>query len=148
MNRRIVFLLVLLAISPVTSAQSVASAQTLDSLKSFKEPLVSLLHSQLGVTENQARGGIGSMLALAQEKLAKDDFEQVVSLVPGATYLDTARRLGAVTGPVTSMAGLNDALSRMGLNPETAAKFVPAVTDYLGQTGGEATQNLLAKVFR
>jgi hypothetical protein len=148
MNRRIVLLLVLLAIAPVATAQNLASARTLDSLKSFKEPLVSLLYSKLGVTENQARGGIGSMLALAQQKLAKDDFEQVASLVPGATYLDTARRLGAVTGPVTSMAGLNDALGRMGLNPETAAKFVPAVTDYLGKTGGETTQYLLASVFR
>jgi hypothetical protein len=36
----------------------------------------------------------------------------------------------------------------MGLNPETAAKFVPTVTDYLGKTGGETTQNLLASVFR
>lgn len=148
MYRRIVCLLVVLAIAPVASAQNLTPAQNLDSLKSFREPLVSLLHSELGVTENQARGGIGSMLALAQEKLAKDDFERVARLVPGATYLDTARRLGAVTGPVMNMAGLNDALGRMGLNPETATKFVPAVTAYVGKTGGETTQNLLATVFR
>jgi hypothetical protein len=147
MYRRIACLLVLLAMPELCPAQTLASAQTLDSLRSFKEPLVSQLYSLLGVTENQARGGIGSMLALARERLSKDQFEYVATLVPGATYLDTARRLGAVTGPVTNMAGLHSALGRMGMSPETAARFVPAVTDYLGTAGGETAQNLLSSVF-
>jgi hypothetical protein len=46
------------------------------------------------------------------------------------------------------MAGLNSALERMGMSSATAARFVPAVTDYLGQVGGENTQNLLNSVFK
>jgi hypothetical protein len=148
MRRQIACLLVLLGMPALCIAQTLASAQTLDSLRSFKEPLVSQLYNQLGLTENQARGGIGSMLALAQERLSKEQFYYVATLVPGATYLDTARKLGAVTGPVTDMAGLNSALGRMGMSSETAARFVPTVTDYLVKAGGEPTQNLLASVFK
>jgi Protein of unknown function VcgC/VcgE (DUF2780) len=147
MHRRIAVQFVLLAMPGFCAAQTLVAAQSLDSLRSFKEPLVSQLYSELGVTENQARGGIGSMLALAQERLSKPEFEQVATLVPGATYLDTAKRLGAVTGPVTNMAGLHSALRRMGMSSETAARFVPAVKDYLSRAGGEPTQNLLADVF-
>jgi hypothetical protein len=34
-----------------------------------------------------------------------------------------------VTGPLGNLAGLTGALGKLGINPETAAKFVPMVTD-------------------
>ena len=75
---------------------------------SLKDPLIGLLSSQLGVTENQAKGGIGSYLTLAKEKLAKGDFEKIAALVPGASkYMETAKKLGAVAGPLGNLAGLN-----------------------------------------
>ena len=84
-----------------------AHAQTpsLESLTSAtKNPLLGALTSQLGVTENQARGGVGSYLTLLQEKLAKGDFDKIASLVPGASgYLDSAKKLGAVTGPLKDL---------------------------------------------
>jgi hypothetical protein len=43
------------------------------------------------VSEDQARGGIGSYLTLLQEKLAKGDFDKIAALVPGASgYLDSS----------------------------------------------------------
>ena len=54
------------------------------------------------------------MLTLAQEKLAKGDF-------------DKAKSLGAVTG----------ALGKLGVNSHTASKFVPAVTKFVGKSGGK-----------
>ncbi len=107
--------------------------------------LLGLLTSQLGVTETQAAGGVGSYLALAQEKLTKGDFDQVAALVPGASkYIDQARSLGAIAGPIGNLAGLNSSLGKLGISPETAAKFTPAVTDYLGKAGGSSVQNALA----
>jgi len=61
-----------------------AHAQTpsLESLTSAtKNPLLGALTSQLGLTENQARGGVGSYLTLLQEKLAKGDFDKIAPLV-------------------------------------------------------------------
>jgi hypothetical protein len=117
-----------------------------DSLSSaLKNPLMGALTSQLGVTEDQAKGGIGSYLTLLQEKLAKGDFDKIASLIPGASgYLDTAKKLGAVTGPLTNMKGLTGALGKLGMSADTVAKFTPMVTDYLGKAGGPTVQNLLA----
>jgi len=125
-----------------------AHAQTpsLESLTSAtKNPLLGALTSQLGVTENQARGGVGSYLTLLQEKLAKGDFDKIASLVPGASgYVDSAKKLGAVTGPLKNLQGLNGALGTRGMNAETVAKFTPLVTNYLGKLGGPTVQSMLA----
>ena len=142
MTRRIVLLIALLA--PLTT-----SAQYLDSLKSLQDPLMGMLQSQLGVTQDQAAGGIGSILTLAQEKLIKGDFDKIAQLVPGASkYMAQAKSLGAVTGPIKDMKGLQDALGRLAMSPETRAKFVPAVTNYIGKAGGESVQKLLAGVLK
>ena len=143
MNRRLA--LAMLAALPFAS-----QAQTLSSLTTaVKDPLMKMLTSQLGVTENQAKGGLGSYLTLLQEKLSKGDFDKIASLVPGASgYLDTAKQLGAVTGPLSNLAGLNGALGKLGMNSETVAKFAPTVTDYLGKAGGSGVQSMLAGVFK
>jgi len=126
----------------------VAGAQSLDSLKgllSSTDPIVGALKGALGVTENQAEGGLGSILTLAREHLAKGDFDKIAAAVPGAQkYLDAAKKLGAVTGPVTNSSGLDSAYSRLGIAPETAAKFTPTVLDAVGKVGGESVRNLLA----
>jgi len=131
----------------------IAIAGTLDALKnatnSLSAPLGSLLQSQLGVTSDQASGGLGSFLTLARERLAAGDFDKIASLVPGASgYMDTAKKLGAVTGPVGNVAGLNSALGGLGMNAETVQKFVPTVSDYLGKAGGSSVQSLLGTVLK
>jgi|KBSSwiStaDraftv2_1062776.scaffolds.fasta_scaffold508451_2 hypothetical protein len=106
--------------------------------------LTGLLSKNLGVTQNQAEGGVGSMLKLAQEKLSAGDFDMVAKAVPGAQkYLDKARSLGAYTGAVNNAAGLNGALARLGIPPETSAKFMPMVTNYVGKVGGPKVGALL-----
>lgn len=114
-----------------------------------KNPLMGMLTSQLGITESQAGGGLGSYLTLAQEKLAKGDFDRLASFIPGASkYMDQAKALGAVAGPLQNLAGLNGALGKLGIEPETAAKFVPMVTDYLGKAGGSSMQSMLAGMLK
>lgn len=139
MNRR--WILSALATLPL-----LAGAQSLDSLKKLAgDPLVGMLKSTLGVTDAQAEGGVGSMLTLAQEHLAKGDFDKIAQVVPGTQkYLDSAKKLGAVTGPLKNSAGLNSAFSRLGMKPETATKFAPTVLDAVGKIGGDSTRNLLA----
>lgn len=123
-----------------------AQTGTLSSLGSaLKDPLLKTLTSQLGVTETQAQGGIGAYLTLLQEKLAKGDFDKITSLVPGASkYMESAKKLGAVAGPLQNLAGLNGALGKLGMSSESTSKFVPTVTDYLGKVGGDSVQKMLA----
>ena len=143
MNRRIA----LLGLAALSFA---AHAQDLGSLTSaIKNPLMGMLTTQLGITESQATGGLGSYLALAQEKLAKGDFDRLASFVPGASkYIEQAKSLGAVTGPLQNLAGLNGALGKLGMNAETVGKFVPMVTDYLGKAGGSSMQKALAGMLK
>jgi Protein of unknown function VcgC/VcgE (DUF2780) len=108
------------------------------------DALISGLTSTLGVTEEQAQGGVGSILTLAQEKLAAGDFDKIAEVIPGSEeYLDMAKDLGAVTGQVGNLTGLNSALGRLGITPDQAAKFVPAVTDAVTKTGGPEVGKLL-----
>jgi hypothetical protein len=127
-----------------------AAAQTLPgSLQTLSNPLMSKLTSSLGVTQQQAEGGVGSILTLAQEKLAKGDFDKVASLIPGASgYLEKARSLGAVTGPLLNGAGLTGALGKLGIDAPTAARFVPTVTKFVSKAGGSKLGGLLTNALK
>lgn len=145
MNRRNA-LLAFLAAPLVARSQN----STLDSLtSSLKDPLMKLLTSQLDVTEAQATGGVGSYLTLAQEKLPKGDFDKIASYIPGASkYMESAKSLGAVSGPLKNLAGLNAALGKLGMKPETVSKFAPTVTDYIGKVGGDSVKQMLVGVMK
>jgi hypothetical protein len=147
MPRKLVALALVLPMlsGAVCAGDPVNTESLLSSVKSAgSSQLTGLLTKQLGVTQSQAEGGVGSMLKLAQEKLSAGDFDMVAKAVPGAQkYLDKAKSLGAYTGSLGNMAGLNGALSKLGIPPETAAKFVPAVTNFVGKAGGSKVGNLL-----
>ena len=108
---------------------------------------MSLLGRTLGLSSDQLEGGVGSILTLAQEKLVRGDYDKVAAAIPGASkYLDKAKQLGAVTGPLGDVAGLNSALGRLGIDQETAAKFVPAVKETASRLGGGEVGKLLSGV--
>ena len=106
--------------------------------------ITTLLTKQLGVTDAQAGGGVGAMLKLAQEKLSAGDFDQIAKAIPGADkYLANAKQLlgGANIG---NKAGLQGAFSKLGMSPSMVDQFIPIVTQFVGQTGGEQAKTLLA----
>ena len=126
-----------------------AAAQLPSSLQSLSNPLLGKLTSSLGVTQNQAEGGVGSILTLAQEKLAKGDFDKIAALIPGASgYLEKAKSLGAVAGPLVNGAGLNGALGKLGIDAATAAKFIPTVTKFVSKAGGSKLGGLLTTALK
>ena len=127
-----------------------AAAQSLPgSLQSLSNPLMSKLTSSLGVTQDQAEGGVGSILALASEKLAKGDYDKIAALIPGASgYLEKAKSLGAVAGPLLNGAGLNSALGKLGIDAATAAKFIPQVTKFVSKAGGSKLGGLLTNALK
>jgi Protein of unknown function VcgC/VcgE (DUF2780) len=135
--------------APLLHAQNPINTDALKSsvMGSGSNALLGMLTSKLGVTQNQAEGGVGSILKLAQEKLVKGDFDQVAAVIPGASkYLDKAKSLGAFTGNLDNVAGLNGALGKLGISPDTAARFIPAVTDFVGKAGGSKVGGLLKSV--
>jgi hypothetical protein len=150
MNRRIALLTLVSIPLASISVSAYAQGSGLGSMVgALKDPLTNMLMSKLGITENQAKGGIGSYLTLAKEKLAKGDFDKIAKLLPGASkYMDSAKQLGAVAGPLGNLAGLNGALGKLGMKPEAVTAFAPTVTDYIGKMGGEGVSSMLSGILK
>jgi hypothetical protein len=107
------------------------------------------LGTTLGLSKDQMQGGVGSVLKLAQEKLQKGDFDKVAAAIPGASkYLDKAKSLGAFTGNLNNLAGLNGALGKLGIGPDMASKFLSQLPDVVSKTGGEDVGKLLSGVLK
>jgi hypothetical protein len=116
-----------------------------DSLKGAAPALTSVVAEKYGLTDNQAAGGVGSILSLAKEKLKPSDYTQLASAIPGAAgYIDKAKSLGAVTGKIGNRQGLNTAFGKLGITPEVGSQLISTVVDYAGKLGGGKTATLLS----
>lgn len=141
-SRRI---LLFVCASLLTALVAPAWAGFTDSL--LGKDLDSLLGKQLGLTNDQSKGGIGAILGLAKEKLSSADYDKMVATVPGANgYVDKAKKMGLLNKPVGSKAGLDSLFSKLGIPKDKAAQMVPAVTELVGKIGGEQAKALLASV--
>ena len=123
-------------------ALDVAIAEILDvGVEAGGEPVA----QKYGLSENQAEGGIGSILTLAKEKMKSCDYTQLASAIPGASnYVDKAKSLGAVTGKVGNREGLNAAFGKLGITHEVGSQLISTVVDYASKLGGGKSSALLA----
>lgn len=140
-RRSLALLLVVVSFLPLSCAELQSSGVT--------NVLTQLVTSQLGVTADQANGGVGSILSLAKEKLPSMDFTTLTKFIPGAdSFMKAANDLGAVTGPIGDQAGLTSAFSRLGMGPDMVPKFSQTMSDFVGKAGGDQAKNLLASVMK
>ena len=133
----------IVAFVSIVALTAVAYASGLDSMLS--KGMDSTLAKQLGISSDQAKGGMGSVLALGKEKLSSADYSKLAGAIPGADkYVSKAKEMGVKT-PLKDTNGLNAALAKLGIPPDKAAKFVPAVKSLVGQVGGPEIQGILSK---
>lgn len=121
------------------------------------DDLIRKLTKDLGVTRDQAKGGLVALLRAGQQNMARPDFEQFVADIPGAdkllknapaqsTLSSLAGGLGSLLGGRSSAgrwAGLAASFTELGVDLDTAKKFGPIVIEYVRQHGGE---NLVDKI--
>src|SRR5215471_14160785 len=111
--------------------------------------LALLAIGQPSTSKAEMEGGLGSVLKLAQEKLQKGHFDKVAAAIPGASgYLDKAKSLGAVNGPLKDLGGLNAALGKLGISPDTASKFLSELPGLVSKAGSEDAGKLLSTVLK
>jgi hypothetical protein len=120
----------------------------------------------LNVTPQQAVGGTGALLSLAQNSLGSDQYSQLSGAVPGLDQLTGSNglnQLGALSGllggaqqqPVPAQTGallnnvsnlqqLNQAFSALGMQTGLVAQFAPILLQFLGAqgVGNSLLQNL------
>lgn len=121
------------------------------------DALIKKLTKDLGVSQQQARGGLVALLRTGQQNLGKADFAEFLADMPGAEKLlkgapppsalsSLAGGLGSLLGGRSSAgrwAGLAATFTELGVDLDTAKKFGPIVIDYMKEHGGE---NLVEKV--
>ncbi|MBN1916353.1 MAG: DUF2780 domain-containing protein [Verrucomicrobia bacterium] len=125
--------------------------------------LIDTLTKQLGITEEQAKGGSGLLFKLAKEKLGGEDFGKVTSAIPDVGALISsvpkAGGLGGLVGGLTSslggsagklgdLAGLAGGFSKLGLDSGMVGKLVPLILSFAQSKGGDAVKQILAKVLK
>ena len=123
--------------------------------------IISALVDQLGVDENQAKGGAGAIFNLVKEKVGDGDFNQIAAAVPGMDdLLAAAPEGGGIAGAIgglTSMFGggaeklgglaaLADSFNKLGLDMDMVAKFAPVIISFVQSKGGDSLKNILTEV--
>ena len=121
--------------------------------------LITQLTKGLSITPTQARGGAGTLFALAKSRLRADEFTKLSSAVPGMSGLlkaapppsqssefsDLENSLPGNMGRTLEAA---EAFHKLGLSPEMATKFVPIMSKYVETKGGSSTAALLEKALK
>lgn len=110
------------------------------------DPLVSSL-TGAGLSTQQAAGGLGAVMSLAESKLAPADYKSFTKLMPSSEkYVKMAQDAGVLTSPVKDIQGLNSAFSKLGLDPNQARGLLGSVSDYAAKQGGDAGRSLATRV--
>ena len=125
--------------------------------------ILNMLIDQLGVTEDQARGGAGAILSLAKEKLGDTDFSKVAQAIPEMEDLlaaapesgglagmvgGLASKIGGGDGKLGSLASLAGGFKGLGLDSGMVGKFIPIILSFVQSKGGDSIKNLLAGVLK
>jgi len=127
--------------------------------------LINLLVDQLGVDKSQASGGAGLILNLVKEKLADGDFKQIADIIPGISDMlgaapKTGGGLGGLIGGMASafggekaegladLAELAGGFSKLNLDSDMVAKFIPVILSFVSSKGGDTLKNILAGVLK
>ena len=135
------------------------AAVPIGSAQAQMNDLIGLLTSQLGVSEDQAAGGAGSLFGFAQDQLSPAEFKTVEEGLPGVDGLiDRAPEpeggssllssgsslLGGSTGSqLAGLESLTGSFESLGMSPDMVQQFVPIVTKYAGDVGGPEVGKLL-----
>ncbi len=113
--------------------------------------LIRKLIKDLGVSKDQARGGVIALLRAGEQNLSPKDFKAFVADVPGADKLlknapppsalsSLAGGIGSLFGGKTAAgrwAGLAASFTELGVDLNTAKKFGPIIIEHVRQHGGE-----------
>ncbi|MFA0233371.1 DUF2780 domain-containing protein, partial [Vibrio sp. 10N.261.45.A7] len=100
-------------------------------------PLADTVADQASVTSDQAIGGIGSMLALAQNSLGTADNKELATLIPGMSSLKST----GLSSLLNSQGAVESAFSSLGMDSSMVSTFAPIILQALQSQG--ATSGLM-----
>lgn len=111
--------------------------------------LISQVTSQLPVSGQQATGGVGALLSLAQNQLSESNSEELTKLIPGMDQLTSLNLSGSsgstdILSSIQNMESVNKVFEQLGLDSSMVSQFAPVLLQYL--TGQGASDGLLSSL--
>lgn len=106
--------------------------------------LLTQITSQLPVSQTQAAGGVGSLLALAQNQLSDSNSSELETLLPGLNQLTSLSESSSAIAKIANMEAVNNVFNKLGLDSSMVAQFAPLVLQYLTSQG--ASSDLLGSL--
>ncbi|MGZ4998882.1 MAG: DUF2780 domain-containing protein [Methylomonas sp.] len=142
-----------------TLAQGATQSPALASSNPSSElGLVNTLVDRFGINSQQALGGVGSIFALAQQRMKPEDFMQLSSSVPGMDrYLSSvpgstssvswlsseAELMADKNNSLGSLTALTGSFQTLGMNADMISQFVPVVLQHVQTESGPTAMSLL-----
>lgn len=121
--------------------------------------LIDEIVKNLGINEDQAKGGAGLLLKMAKEKLGADEFSEVENAIPETDdVIRSAPESGGIAGALGgiasslgaeklgNIASLSGGFSKLGLNSGMIGKFAPIILSFVQSKGGDTAKSILEKV--
>lgn len=106
--------------------------------------LLTQITSQLPVSQTQAAGGVGSLLALAQNQLSDSNSSELETLLPGLNQLTSLSESSSAIAKIADMEAVNNVFNKLGLDSSMVSQFAPLVLQYLTSQG--ASSDLLGSL--
>ena len=139
-----------------TGQQAISSGTAAaNSIASRQIGLTDILAQQLGVSQQQALGGAGAIFQAAQGSMDPQAFSTLSQSLPGmSSMLEAAPvvqsplsglsgMMGDAGSTLNSTASLATSFQQLNLSPDMIGQFMPIVTDYVRNTSGQVTADLL-----
>ncbi|MGR4989675.1 DUF2780 domain-containing protein [Vibrio rotiferianus] len=96
--------------------------------------LVSAIQKSANVSSEQAIGGMGSLLALAQSSLGSSETSELAGLVPGFDSLQAS----GLTALIANNETVKSAFSALGMDPSLISTFTPLILSALQSQGASS----------
>ncbi|EEX94946.1 hypothetical protein VIOR3934_11827 [Vibrio orientalis CIP 102891 = ATCC 33934] len=107
--------------------------------------LAGQIQTATNVTSDQAIGGVGSLLALAQNSLGSSQNQELGSLIPGYDVLEST----GLSKMITDSGAVESAFSALGMDPALVSSFAPLIINALqAQGASSALTSALSGIWR
>jgi hypothetical protein len=126
-----------------TAASTLMSSSTKTEQKTESSGLLSLLTSNLGVSNSQAMGGASAILTKAATNMTQADVNSLTSAIPSiSSLITTSSQSGQnMLGSLVSSTSLGSQFSALGMDSSMVGKFIPIILQFINTEAGSTIMN-------
>jgi len=121
--------------STVSSATSTATEN---------QPLIDEVKKQTGLSTTQTTGTLGTLLGYAQNNMSSSDYSTVTDKVPALDSLTSNPTVSPLISSLTNSEMVTSTLKGFGVDPALVQTIIPIVVNYVSESGGESSGNMLS----